>query len=136
MKNKLPIYILIVLIVAALSFYGGMKYQQSKKPSFSFNGGIGSNGGNNFNRNFGNRMGFATTTREQMIIGEIISKDDNTLTLKLPNGNSLMVIYSQETKIEKSEPAQLSDLEIGKTIRVFGKLNAASTISATSIQIR
>lgn len=129
MKNKLPFYILIVLVVAGLSFYGGMKYQQAKKPTLNFSN-------NNLNRNFVSRNGFSTTTREQMITGEIISKDNNLITLKLPTGNSLIIVYSDETKINKIEPAQLSDLEVGKNVSVVGKPNNNSTISATSIQIR
>jgi hypothetical protein len=132
MKKTLPIFIVIALIIAAGAFYLGMKYQQSKGPNFNFNRGNGLNNrfatsSNNF---FGNQG------RERIIRGQIIAKDDKSLTIKLPNGSSQIVIYSNDTKVEKSVAGQISDLQIGQSVDVSVKNIDNNILSANSILIR
>jgi hypothetical protein len=144
MKKILPI-IIIAVIVAAGAFFGGMKYGQRKNSS----GGnftnltpeqrqermqqMGANVGGFRGGNRGN--GFAT--------GEIISKDDpakdgagKNITIKLQDGGSKIVFFSDSTEVSKFVSGASSDLEIGKTAVVNGSTNADGSITAQSIQIR
>lgn len=132
MMNKLiPIMIALFLIVGAGSFYGGMKYAQSK----SLQGRqqifqeLGANaGGFRGGLNNGQRGGGGFT------VGEIIAKDDKTITVKLQAGGSKIIFFSDSTEITKSAEGTLSDLEIGKSITVNGIVNSDGSITAQSIR--
>jgi len=132
MKKTLPIFIVIALIIAAGAFYLGMKYQQSKGPNFNFNRG------NVLNKRFATSSNnfFGNQGRERIIRGQIIAKDEKSLTIKLPNGSSQIVIYSNDTKVEKSVAGQISDLQIGQSVDVSVKNIDNNILSANSILIR
>lgn len=143
MKKILPIFILVVLVVAGGAFFAGMKYGQSKS-SNSFTRGdfqnfspeerqqrmqqAGAAGG--FRVMGGNNRG------DGFVSGEIISKDDSSITVKLPDGGSKIVFFSTTTSITKSTDGVSSDLETGKTIMVNGTTNSDGSVTATNIQIR
>jgi len=123
MKKLIPIFIVILLVVAGGAFYGGMKYDQSKTASNLAT--MRSRNGMTSNRAGG---GFVT--------GEIISKDDKSVTVKLRDGGSKIVFLSSSTEVTKSVSGTLVDLEVGKNISVNGTANSDGSITAQSIQLR
>lgn len=132
MKAKAVIlFIMILIIVGSGAFYAGMKYEQSVRRNF-----IRQNlGGQNFGANM--RTGFrAGRLGQEFINGEIIAKDEKSLTVKLRDGGSKIVFFSDSTEIGKFVNGDLGDLEIGKTIIVNGKTNSDGSITAESIQLR
>jgi hypothetical protein len=152
MKKILPI-IIAVVVIGGGAFYGGMKYGQSNPSTNSGQnagtgfanlsaeerqariqqmGGIAANGGQK-------RM----QTGGGFVNGEIIAKDDKSITVKLPDGSlpagqagSKIIFYSDSTEIGKFVSGIIGDLEIGKTISVNGTTNSDGSITAQSIQIR
>ena len=84
MRKKIYVSIAAVLIGISL-FYSGVKYGESKKTTaFSGNMGARLNG-----------SGFQNGTKNQgggMIMGEIISKDEESITVKLQTGGSKIII--------------------------------------------
>ena len=121
-----------VIIVGGVSFYGGMKYAQSATSSGVLQGdrgmtasSMGFRGGRG-----GNRSGGDFTT------GEIIGKDDKSITVKLRDGGSKIIFYSNATEVSKFVNGNSADLEIGKMVMVNGKANPEGSITAQSIQIR
>ena len=68
--------------------------------------------------------------------GEIISKDDKSVTIKLRDGGSKIIFLTDSAEIAKFTSGTIEDLEIGKTVAVNGKTNADGSITADSIQIR
>jgi hypothetical protein len=124
--------LLIVALIAAIggSFWGGMEYGQSKglaKIPEEFG-------------NFQNRMTTSTGGQIGMrsggaTMGEIISKNDDTITVKLRDGGSKIIFYSDSTKISKTADGTSADLETGKTVSVNGKTNDDGSLTAQSIQI-
>ncbi len=134
MKKILPIIIIVVVIAGAGAFYGGMKYSQSKtvRPQqLQANLGASLRGGNG---SFGNRTG--TGAGANFASGEIISKDDNSITIKLRDGGSKIIFYSDTTEVDKFVAGTANDLEIGKTVTINGKTNSDGSIAAQSIQLR
>jgi hypothetical protein len=136
MKNYL-----IVVLVGGGAFWGGMKYAQSQPLS----GRMGNFAGRNFNGQFGQglpggagagMMGGQLRNGANLATGEILSKDDKSITLKLRNGGSMVVFLSGSTNLSKSVEAAQSDLEVGKNVVVGGVTNNDGTITAQTIQLR
>jgi hypothetical protein len=132
MKTKiLLISIGVALVIAGGAFYGGMKHGESARQNFirqSFNGQAGLQTG------FGNRNGGQSGAG--FVSGEIISKDNQSITLQLRQGGSKIVFYSDATDISKFAGGTPTDLETGKTVMVTGNANSDGSITAQSIQIR
>ena len=137
-KKILPI-IIVLIVVGGGAFYGGMKYQESKAPK-----GLAAGNFQNL-RNLspeqqqqrlqqmggGNRQSGAS-----FVNGEIIAKDDKSITVKLRDGGSKIIFYSDTTEVGKFVNGGPSDLEIGKTVTVNGKANQDGSVTAQSIQMR
>ncbi|KKU82433.1 MAG: hypothetical protein UY10_C0033G0001, partial [Microgenomates group bacterium GW2011_GWA2_47_8] len=81
---------LIIIAVGGLGFFGGMKYQQSKVPSFGGNRG-------QFGANGVRSGGGLPAGRQGQIVGEILSADDKSITVKLVDGSSKMIILGVNT---------------------------------------
>jgi len=127
MKNKnIIITIVLLLLVGGGAFFGGMKYQQSREPAF-FRQSAGRQG-QRFG-NGGNRTGF------RPVNGEIISSDDKSITVKLPDGSSKIVLFSDKTEINKAAQATRDDLKVGETVAVFGQENSDGSVTAQTIQL-
>lgn len=134
-KKFLPI-VIIILLIAGAAFFGGMKYGQSKNSSRRFSGQNMGTGGP-ANGRAGNQAGGGLTS------GEIISKDDpakdgagKSINVKLQNGSSKIVFYSDTTEVGKFVNGISSDLEIGKSVMITGTTNSDGSITAKSIQLR
>jgi len=144
MKKNIIVTIIIALLVGAGAFYAGMKYDQSKNPTANLNaegfanlsseerqarlqqfGAIGQSGGTRGTQANG---GFAT--------GEIISKDEKSLTIKLQDGGSKIVFFSDSTPIMKTASGTSQDLTTGEQVTVTGTTNQDGSLSAQSIQLR
>jgi flagellar basal body-associated protein FliL len=124
MKNKnLIITILLVVIVWAGAFYGGMKYQQRKRPSF--------------NRQFGQSIGQGQRNGQNFrpVNGEIISADDKSITVKMQDGSSKIVLLNDKTEINKASEATKEDLKTGEKVMAMGQENSDGSITAQSIQL-
>ncbi|MFH1180792.1 MAG: DUF5666 domain-containing protein [bacterium] len=136
MKKIIPLAAVLVLSVGG-AFYGGMKYQQTKSPLGEFSQGqrqqmFQGNVGASF------RQGAAGRTAGGMgfLSGEVISIDSQSLTLKISDGSSKIVFFSDSTQISKTAEASKSDIEIGRQITVSGGQNSDGSYTAQSIQLR
>jgi len=65
----------------------------------------------------------------------VISKDEKSLTIKLPDGSSKIVFFSDSTEISKTTEGTIDDIEIGKQIMVSGDQNSDGSITAKTIQL-
>ncbi|KKU25725.1 MAG: hypothetical protein UX39_C0021G0007 [Candidatus Magasanikbacteria bacterium GW2011_GWA2_46_17] len=143
MKKIIPVLIALIA-VGGVSFYGGMKYAGSKRSSRS---GV--------TRGFGNlsaedraqrfvQMGMGDGSRRMInrqggvdfVNGEVISKDDDSVTVKLRDGGSRIVFFSPSTTVMKATSGDGSDLEVGRNVMINGSANQDGSMSAQMIQIR
>jgi hypothetical protein len=126
MKNNLIIVAIIIAIIAgAAGFFGGIKYQQSKTPSFSrnFQGQRGQPNGNNANQGL------------RPVSGTIISQDETSITVKLADESSKIILLTDNSTINKTEEGSKEDLTEGTEVTVFGQANSDGSITAQNIQI-
>jgi hypothetical protein len=147
------IYIaLAIIIVGGGAFYGGLAYgkksggsladlknltpqeQRQKLQSLGLFGG-GANGGarGGFGRSGGNAAGGAGG---QFDAGQIIAKDDKSVTVKSNDGSSKIIFLSASTEISKSATGTPSDLNVGEQVTINGTANADGSLTASAIQLR
>lgn len=122
--------IAIVVGVGALSFFGGIQYQKGQSPigrNF-MNGqqGAGRTGANAGARRMGNG---------QPVSGEILSMDDTSLTIKLTDGSSRIVLLTDKTIFNKTASVEKSELKVGERVGVFGTSNTDGSVTAQNVQL-
>ena len=136
MKSKI-LMIVVAVAIAGASFYGGMLYEKSTNKCFTV--GNFSNispdqrqqlANSGLIRRNGNGAGVGA------IVGQIISSDKNSITVKMSDGGSKIVFFSDSTRISKSESGTVKDLTNNAEVVVNGQTNPDGSIIAQSIQIR
>ena len=133
--NKTLLSILAVMVVVGGgSFYGGMKYAQSARQNFVRQNFSGQESGANIGEFRGRRIG--GQAGGSFVNGEIIAKDDKSITIKLREGGSRLIFYSDATEVEKFVSGDKNDLEIGKSVMAGGKANPDGSVTAETIQLR
>lgn len=120
----------IVVVVAAAAFFVGMKYQQSKTPSAGAQGANSAVSGTGTRTGRGGQNGTGGGTR-----GQVVSVDSNSITVKLSDGSSKIVLINGSTQIGKAQKAVQSDIQSGDTVMAFGTANSDGSITAQNIQI-
>ncbi len=146
MNKSIPIAIVLAFALGGASFYGGMKYAQSNHSH-----DLSSAGFQNL-RNLSpqerqqrlQQLGISASATERfgqrneagLISGEIISKDDKSITVNLVNGGSKIIFYSGATEVSKSVTGSTSDFEVGRRVSASGIANSDGSINAQSIQLR
>jgi hypothetical protein len=132
-KQIVPI-IIAAVVVGALGFAGGVQYGKAVAPQGgsaqvgAAPGGQGTGRTGGMTRRGGAGSGFAG--------GQIISKNDTSITLQSPDGSSLIVFISTSTPVTKSVQGSLSDLTVGEQVSVTGSTNSDGSIVAQSVQVR
>ncbi len=117
--------VLVLLVVGAGSFYGGMIYGKSQRSMPSFGNG-----------NFQGIKNGGTNSGSGMASGEITAKDANSITVKLPNNKgSKIIFFSSDTQITKSASGTSEDLANGTNVSIIGTTNTDGSITAKSIQL-
>ena len=117
-----------VIIIAGGAFYGGMMYEKSQTPARGggtagqFQRGAGAGGA-------GARGGGGFTS------GDILSKDATSLTIKMMDGSTKIVLFSGSTMITKSAPGTPADLSQGTRVSVVGTANQDGSVTAQNILI-
>ncbi len=139
-NRKIIVSVVVCLAIALLSFRGGMIYMNSKVANTNTNrssqfgqGGMNQQnvGGRNLQgmRNGGGLGG-------GVVSGEVLSKDATSMTVKLRDGGSKIVLISPSSKVEKTVDGTGTDVVAGKQVMVSGTANPDGSVTASSIQIR
>ena len=127
MKKILPILIVAVLGLGG-GFFGGMQYQKSKQPAFPK--GVGQLTRGNFNFN-----GRVRTAGGNGVRGEVTAVNGSTVTIKLANGGSQIIVLSSSTTYNKTATASVSDVVVGQTIMAAGTSNSDGSVTATTVDV-
>ena len=152
MNKLIAIVIATAVVVGGGAFFSGMKYAENKNLQSRVSQAdfqnlqnlspeerqqrlqeLGASAGTEFR---GGAGGGQRGVGGGFTAGEIIAKDDKSVTVKLQNGGSKIVFLSDSTEITRFAEGTLSDLEIGKNISVNGTANSDGSVTAQTIQLR
>lgn len=129
MKSNAIIMVVVVAVIAlGAGFFGGMQYQKMQPGTSNSQYAGGALGRNRMGR-FGGNAGM------RPVVGQIISSDQNSITVKMMDGSTKIVIVSKSASINKAAQATISDLTTGETVAVFGTQNSDGSVTAQNIQI-
>lgn len=146
MKNIIISVVIALIIVGSGAFYGGMKYGVSMASRAS-----GQRAGQNFAnlspeerqqrmQQFGGASGGmgmrGTRGGGGFAAGEIIAKDDKSITIKLSDGGSKIIFLSSGTHVAKSTDGSQDDLAVGKQVVINGSANQDGSVTAQTVQLR
>lgn len=128
MKNPKLIVIMAILLIVVLGggFYTGIKYQQNQR-------GHGSQFGQMTQRMGQTRLPDGQDFRP--MTGEIIGQDDESITVKLQDGSSKIILLTDTTAINKFTEGSKSDLKTGERVAVFGTENSDGSVTGQNIQL-
>lgn len=120
MKNKNLIIVAIIALVVGggAGFFGGMQYQKGQTPARG--------------QFVARRFGGANST---IIRGQVLSKDSNSVTVKLQDGSTKIVILSNSTTVAKSSLGTADDIANGNNITVVGTSNSDGSVTAADVQV-
>lgn len=132
MKNNTVIIIAIISLAAG--FGGGYffkNYQVGKtRPNFGSQLPDRQRNGQGLQNVQGSQAGFGG-----IVMGEIISQDENSITVKIQDGSTKMVILGDSTTYSKTQNIDKGELNTGNQVRVFGSANSDGSITAQNVQI-
>jgi len=126
MKNN--IVILIAVLCLAVGFGGGylFKNYQVRQMRPNFSGQIQDRQRNTQ----GPQPGFGG-----MVMGEIISQDEKSITVKTQDGSTKMVVLGDSTTYSETQDIEKVELNMGNQVRIIGKANSDGSITAQNIQV-
>ncbi|MEK7069161.1 MAG: hypothetical protein AAB947_02140 [Patescibacteria group bacterium] len=116
------------IVIGGGAFYGGMMYGKSIVPTRGQRGQFTGQGGQRGAGN-GQRGGVLTA-------GEILSKDETSITIKMQDENTKIVLVGSSVQIIKSVAGTAGDLVVGTQVAVNGSANSDGSLTARSVQIR
>jgi len=131
---------ILILAIGAGGFFGGYYFQKKKCASTANT----KNFAGNFREmsetpptNIPNKNGQANGGHGGGgNTGEIISKDDKSITIKSSDGSTKIIYYSDSTTISKNETVANSDLTVGTNISAMGSINTDKSVTAKNIIIQ
>jgi len=131
-SNHVAIMAVVILVIAVVC--GGVGYKVGDKMSqvkrmaqfagMRQQGGQGKMGG-------GQMMGQGRRHTE----GEILSVDDKGVTVKLVDGSSKIVLFSDKTTFATSSTIDKSKVVVGGKVDIVGDPNTDGSVSAASVQL-
>lgn len=142
-KNKKVILGIATALLIVAAFFAGKSYGSGHpKAGSTQNAQNGMTASGGFNRGgmpgggaaggFAGRGGVAGG----VTMGQVVSKDANSITVSITGGGSKIILYSPSTTISKSATGAIGDVAVGSTVTAIGSANSDGSIAATSIQIR
>ncbi|PIS15691.1 hypothetical protein COT62_02320 [Candidatus Roizmanbacteria bacterium CG09_land_8_20_14_0_10_41_9] len=133
MKNNLIITIIVAVVFGLGGFFVGKTNQKDQPSAISGQFGEGQTRGPSGIQTQGTRTG--TRTGNGQVMGEIINQDGVSITVKLQDGSTKIILYSAETTFSKTTEGSKSDLKVGERVGVSGTENSDGSVTAKNIQL-
>jgi len=120
-----------VVIIAGVSFFGGIQYDKSQTP---VRGNFSGQTAGAFAGRSG--MGGAGRASGGFVSGKVLSVGSGSLTIQLQNGNSQIILLGSTAQVLKTTSGSISDLAQGTNVVITGTPNSDGSLTAESVQIR
>ena len=142
--NKAVTYVLVGVVAAGAGFGGGYLFRNYQlgqtRTQFArqFGAGAGSAGGRFLTNGTGTPRasgGQVLRMGGRPVSGDVIAADANSITVKMPDGSSRIVLLSPSTQITTATDVTRDKLATGVRVTVFGTDNSDGSVSATSVQL-
>jgi hypothetical protein len=132
MKNlKVIVPAVLLLVGLGIGFFGGYEYR-----NFALKRNLGNFAGGGAQRFTANRNGQGVApARAGMVVGSVITIDDKSMTVKMSDGSTKIVLFSGSTTYSNTVSASQSDLKVGTEVSASGATNSDGSVTATNIQI-
>ena len=126
-KKHMMIWGAITIVLMGGSFYFGTSHGKTVEQATMMQARSGMGGGMSGRNRFGGGGN---------VIGDVLSKDATSITVKTRDGSSKIVIYTGSTQILKTTAGAIDDVAVGSTVMVQGTQNTDGSVTATSVAIR
>jgi hypothetical protein len=136
MSKSTIVTVTIVVIIGSGTFYGGTIYEKNILTSQGLLRSANRNGFSQGSPQGQNNPGPRGRNSGGFIAGQILSKDDKSVTIKTPDGGSKIVFFSDSTQVGKTAEGSISDLDSGQEVMIGGTPNSDGSLTAQNIQIR
>lgn len=135
MKKYLTTVLLLLGLV--VGFTGGyfFKDYQLNKLRGNLRNGMGTANGQRFVPNNGQTNVQNKGMSAGGVEGEIISQDDKSITIKISDGSTKIILFSESTSYLINSPSKKENLKSGVKVSVFGKTNSDGSLTADRIQL-
>jgi hypothetical protein len=137
--------VLLVVVIAGGSFYGGMVYgknqaEQEFPAAEGFEGMPGAAGrrgqfGGQFGTEPGTNAGQLERTQGGSLFGEIQSIGDGEMTIVDQSGDQVTIYVTDTTLIQKQAEVTLADLAEGETVVISGSRGDDGSVTARMLQV-
>jgi hypothetical protein len=135
-KNKnLVVMIIVAVIVGVAGFFGGIHYQKSQASTMATTDRQFFNGNGQGGRRTMMMQGGPQGQGSKPVSGEIISQDDKSITVKMADGSTKIVVLTDSTTINKSSTGTKSDLKTGEKVTAFGSNNSDGSVTAQMVSL-
>lgn len=133
-KNNIILGVVAAAVLLGASFWSGVSYAKNQAP---MRGGFATANGAQFaGRGGTGMMGTRTGAMGGFTAGQILSKDANSITIKMQNGSTKIVLINGSTTVMKQASGTQNDLSVGTEVVVTGPANSDGSVTATAVQIR
>lgn len=128
-KKYMMIWIAVTVVLVIGAFLMGSRHGQTvaKNTFAQSRGGAGMNGG---------RAGGRFGAGGGVVMGNVLTIDSTSMTVKLRDGSTKIVLYTGSTQVAKSVAGAISDVAVGSTISAIGTQNTDGSVTAQTVQIR
>ena len=140
-NQKIVIACVITAVIAGgVGYVGGVKISSLKRASMFGNRSgqaMTMRNGNGDNTQKGKTIGNTPNMmgRGGATTGEVTAKDDKSMTVKMSDGSSKIIILSEKTVYRISEESSVSNVSEGTKVAVFGEIGNDGSVTATTIEI-
>lgn len=132
-KKVIGLVVGVALLVGGAAFFCGVRYANSAASSNrsgmgQFRQGQGPGGARQ-------QMGGANRAGG-FVVGEVLSKDDQSFTIRLADQSTKIVYFSTSTTIGRMATGTSADVSVGTSVSVSGTTSDQGVVTAQTIQIR
>ncbi|MFA5185283.1 MAG: hypothetical protein WC551_02260 [Patescibacteria group bacterium] len=135
-KNKAAAGVVIIALVCFGLGFLTSNLIKSKTPANGFNPAAMGGGAGGFGQRGTGQVGNRTARMGGFINGTLLKKDATSLTIKMRDGSSKIVLVTSSTKALKMADTTLDEFTEGADVMVSGTANPDGSVTAQTVQVR